>query len=320
MKIVFAGTPAIAVPTLEAVAQVENFEISAVLTTPDKRAGRGNKLICCPVKEAADRLGLKTICADKITESVRDEVAALGADILVVVAFGTIFKEDFLSLFPLGGVNMHPSLLPEFRGPSPLSATILSGSSTWAISVQELALKMDAGDIYAQESFPFGGDETTGSLTDLAAVKGAEMVAVVLKDIMAGKAVKTPQDHGKATFCKLLKKENGRIDWSQDAAYIERMIRAFSPWPGSFTFYGGKKLTFHEARCYSKDSGDSNISFEGKNSPGSVLGLDKQCGLLVNTGDGVLAVRRLQLQSKKAMDYKAFYNGNKAIVGAVLGE
>jgi methionyl-tRNA formyltransferase len=308
MRIIFAGTPEIAVPSLKALN--EKFEICAVLTNPDRATGRGRKIVCSPIKEAALELGLKVLQPEKLDENFLEEVKALNPDLLAVIAFGRIFRKNLLDLFPMGGINLHPSLLPLYRGPSPISEAIKNGDEKTGISVQKLALKMDSGDILLQPELALDGSETTGSLTEKVSLLGAplmvEAVDLLIKDRNAG----SPQNDDDATFCKLIQKDDGIILWDKTSAVLEREIRAFSPWPGSFCYYGEKKLNILEARIYETPVDDV--------SPGTVLSLDKKSGIIIKTGDSALAVTRLQLQSKKPMDYKSFMNGNREFAGSIL--
>ena len=308
MRIIFAGTPEIAVPSL--IALSEKFTICAVLTNPDRATGRGRKIVSSPVKDAAVRLGLKVLQPEKLDEKFFEDVRSLNADLLAVIAFGRIFRKSFLDLFPMGGINLHPSLLPRYRGPSPITEAIKNGDTRTGISVQKLALKMDSGDILLQPELVLEGRETTGSLTEKVAPLGAPLMVeadeILWNDIQAG----TPQDESKATFCKLIQKGDGLIDWNKTSEVIDREIRAFSPWPGSFTYFRDKKLNIIEAELFDEEI--ENVC------SGTVLALDKQAGIIIKTGDSAIAVKRLQLQSKKPMDFKSFINGNRDFVGSTL--
>jgi len=311
MKIIFAGTPEIAVPSLKALAG--EFEICAVLTNPDRATGRGRKIVCSPVKEAALELGLKVLQPEKLDEQFIEEVRSLDADLLAVIAFGRIFKKNFIDLFPYGGINLHPSKLPIYRGPSPLSEAIKNGDEKIAVSVQKLALKMDSGDLLLQPELTLDGTETTGSLTERVSILGAPLMVEAVRLLQNNKDCGTPQNNSDATFCKLIQKGDGIINWGKSSAQIEREIRAYSPWPGSYTHYEDKKLNILEATLYSG-------VFNMEKPAGSVLALDKKAGIIIKTGDSALAVQKLQLQSKKPMDYKSFINGNQNFVGSILDQ
>ncbi len=310
MRILYAGTPEIAVPTLEHIAS--EFEVCGVLTNPDRIKGRGKKISASPVKLCAEKLGLPVLQFETLGAEARKAVEALKPDILVVFAFGKIFGPKFLSLFKMGGINVHPSLLPKYRGSSPILSAILNGDKESGITVQKVALKMDTGDILKQISFPLTGTETTGSLSGYVARESAPLVAEVLKCMERGCIEPVPQDESAATYCTMISKDDGLIDWNESCGVIERKIRAFDPWPGSFTFLGDKKLNILKAHIPPSVSCDPCV-------PGKVAGVDKAEGILIQTVDGVLAVSKLQLQSKKALDWKDFINGTPNIIGSLLG-
>ncbi len=310
MNVLFAGTPDFAVPVLDAVSR--SFPVCGVLTAIDKPQGRGKKLQVSPVKEKAIELGLTILQPAILDEKAIDDIKRLSPEILVVAAFGKIFKENFLSVFPKGGINLHPSLLPLYRGPAPIPAVILAGETETGITVQKLALRMDTGDILSQTRLRLEGTETTESLTKISSETGAEMVVNVLESIVSDTVRPIAQDESKATYCKLVKKEFGLLDWKNTAQYIERQIRAYYPWPKAFTSFDGRQLAVTEACLYNGKENSGNV-------PGFVLGVDKQCGILVQTGNGILGIKRLQIQTKQETDYRSFLNGHK-IVDHVLGE
>ena len=309
MRVVFAGTPDIAVPSLKAVAS--EHEVVGVLTNPDRGSGRGKKLHHSPVKEAALELGLNVLQPDRLNGEFRKTVESLRPDILICIAYGKIFGPLFLELFPRGGINLHPSKLPDLRGPSPLNSLILRGDSEGAITVQTLAKEMDSGDILLQ--IPLGIDEreTAESLTEKVANEGGACLLKVLEGLEKGSIEPHPQDHEKATFCGMIGKNDGLMDWNRPAVELDRIVRAYTPWPHGFTFWKGQRLNIIEAAPYAGSSSDGEA--------GEVIGMDKKEGILIKTGEGVLAVKRLQLQSKKALDYKSFLNGSKDFIASVLG-
>ncbi len=329
MNILFAGSPSFSVPSLEAAAR--GHPVCGVLTGPDSPAGRGRRPAPSPVKVRALELGLPVLQPERLDAAFLREVRALRPDLLVAVAFGKIFRREFLELFPRGGLNVHPSLLPKFRGPSPIAASILAGERETGVAVQRLALRMDAGDILAMDTVRLEGTETTGSLSQELARRGAALLSYVLDSLADGDLPACPQREENATYCRLVRKEDGRIDWSQPAGRIERMIRAYDPWPRAWTLYRGETLALLEGKPYppggesggaadpGRESGTSAGAAFGAGRPGKVIGVDKRGGILIQTGDGVLAVRRLQLQARKPMDWQAFLNGHRDFVGSILG-
>ncbi|MDC7224551.1 MAG: methionyl-tRNA formyltransferase, partial [Spirochaetales bacterium] len=294
MRIFFAGTPDMAVPSLEALN--ECFDVCGVLTNPDKAKGRGRKLQPSPVKAKALELGLTVFQPEKLDGDFREQVAALKPDVLVCIAFGKIFRQSFLDLFPRGGVNLHPSLLPKYRGPSPVSEAIKNGDRETAVTIQRLALKMDSGDILFQKPYTFEEGVTTGDFLDLVARDGALYMVEVLTKMSKGELTGIPQDEERATFCSLVNKEDGLIDWNSSAEEIERLIRAYSPLPGCFTFWDDQILFLRKASV-----DDQGWKGEEAAQAGQVLGVDKKRGILVKTGDGLICLKELQLQSRKSL-------------------
>jgi methionyl-tRNA formyltransferase len=321
MRILFAGTPAIAVAALEALAYLHAeggvCELAGILTNPDTVKGRRGSPAPSDIGSAAERLrcGVSPVLlkSETIDEACMREAASLRADILVSFAYGAIFPDEFLALFPLGGINVHPSLLPKYRGATPIQAAILNRDSETGISIQQLTGELDSGGVLAQEIIPLTGRETTASLSVTIAEKSAALLLRTLKGIAAGEVNETPQNHGAATYCDKLKREDGRINWRQSALEIDARIRAFTPWPLSYTKHGDAELYILEAAPY-----NGAFTGGGTETAGKVLGADKNAGIIIRTGGGLLAVSRLQYRTRKALDWKAFLNGARNFTGAVL--
>jgi methionyl-tRNA formyltransferase len=311
MRVLFAGSPPFAIPSFDAVADHHN--VVSVLTNPDRASGRGRTAVPTAVKQRALARGVPVVQPHRLNREARTEIAIYDPEILVVVAFSRIFGPKFLGLFPRGGVNVHPSLLPAYRGPAPIPAAIVNGEERTGVTIQEISVQMDAGDVLKQREIPIGPATRAPDLSERAASVGAELLVEALADIERGTARPVPQDHSKATYCSIIEKEDGRVNWNRPAADIERMIRAYDPWPGTHTFYRGKRLNLLEASV--RPDGDDRSAL-----PGTVLGVDNGCGILIQTRDGVLCVNRLQLQAKKPLDWKTFLNGVREFVGSVLGE
>ncbi len=316
MRILFAGTPALAVPSLRAAAHAH--DVVGILTAPDRPSGRGMEQGRQPVAEAATSLGCLLLQPRKLDAAFIETVRSLSADLLVTAAYGRIFREPFLSLFPLGAINIHPSLLPLYRGPSPITAAILNGDAVTGVTIQRMALKFDTGDVLAQSRHPLDGTETTGSLSEALAAEGADLLAGVLAGFAAGHPpAPRPQEEALATYCRPLAKEDGRVEWGEPAAVIERKVRAYDPWPRATTALGAESLLLLKSHVY-----PGRLGTDAERSgapPGCVLAADRDHGLLVCTGEGLLAVERLQLQFKKSQDWRAFVNGHPGIVGTRLG-
>lgn len=311
MRIIYAGSPAMAVPALESLAA--EFPVVGVLTNSDKVAGRGRRRVPTPVKEKAQELDLNLIETERLDTAVESKVAALKPDLLIAVAYGHIFPESFLALFPRGGLNLHPSLLPRYRGCSPIPAAILAGEGETGITVQRLAREMDSGDIVLQERFPLDGTETTAGLTRYAGERGAVMLPEAVRRIADNRLETVPQDGAAVTYCGFIRKDAGFADWSLPAVELERRYRAYTPWPGLFTTWEGRRLNLSEVAL------PKGAVEESAEKAGTVLGMDKKEGILVQTGSGILVLKKLQLQGRKVLDWRSFLNGNQKFKTAMLG-
>ena len=336
MRILFAGSPAIAVPSLCALSELElegsGVVLAGVLTNQDSRRGRHGQDEPTDISAAATELdairkerGLSPIPQlkpERLEAQARKDVAALSPDLLVSFACGHFFGPRFLALFPSGGINIHPSLLPKYRGASPIPAVILCREKETGICIQKLAPEMDAGDILAADCFELSGQETTASLCETVARRAALLLRELLLNFDSAFASARPQQ-GEATYCREIKKEAGLIDWNKSAAEIDAQIRAYTPWPLSFTRLGKDTLFILEAQPVALSSGNRETEFRQDASPlpppGTVLGTGKNPGILIQTGNGILAVSRLQWQAKKALDWKAFCNGVRNFLGSRLG-
>ncbi len=330
LRILFAGSPECAVPALEELAR--RHKIVAVLTNPPAPAGRSGVPVPTPVALAARRLAeeglidsnVPVLAPEKINDDARDEIRSLLPDCMACFAYGKIFGPKTLALFPKGSYNVHPSLLPRWRGCAPIPAAILAGDAETGVTVQRMALEMDSGDVLAQIRFPLDGTEYADELLDRAARAGAPLLADVLDEVESGTERGQPQDSSLATFCSMLRKEDGLIDWELDAAAVSAKVRAFHPWPGAHTRSAsggpdgpGSTLIVHRARVATEDAA---LAFGvAAASPGTVLGVDKKEGILVQTGNGVIALETLQWRTKKILDWKSFMNGSRDFVGSVLG-
>ncbi|NQT61200.1 MAG: methionyl-tRNA formyltransferase [Bacteroidetes bacterium] len=316
MKILFAGTPEIAVPSLRKIAG--EFTVCGVLTNPDRIRTRGKKILPSPVKAAAQEFDIPLVQPERLFNKAREAVAALSPDLLVTFAYGRIFGPKFLSLFPMGGINIHPSLLPKLRGSSPIQSALLGGLRKTGITIQEIALEMDSGNILMQKEITLFGTETTESLTESVSAQSAEMLCTVLHELQKGTTNPIVQDEAEATYCGKIEKNDRKIDWTKDAETLSSEVRAFIPWPKSATTFKTKNLMITYALPVSEHQLRVDSDPSKRPVPGTVLHDTSKDGLIVVCGLGGLLVTKLQLETKKVMDWKAFLHGNADILGSVL--
>lgn len=319
LRILYAGSPEQSAVVLEHLSSHEaegKYHIVGVLTNPPSCKGRSGKLCPTPVQAVAEMRGIPVFAPEHLGSHERDVIEPLHADLLVCFAYGRIFGPKFMALFPLGGINLHPSLLPRYRGCAPVPAAILNRDSETGVSVQKIAQKMDSGNILRQIKIPLSGTETASSLLDESARIGAGLLYDIITQAAVEKVLPegSVQDESSASYSKMLCREDGIINWKSSAVELDAKIRAFWPWPGACTVVNGIQLKILSCSIY---TGDSFCGAEKM--PGTVLGTEKNSGILVQTGDGVLAISRLQLQAKKAVFWKDFINGAHNFVGCVLG-
>ncbi len=303
------GTPAFAVPSLQLLIASGDYDTVGVVTQPDAPSGRGRELAMSPVKRLAIEHGLPILQPERIRRP--EAVAALRElhpDVQIVVAFGQILSRRVLDIPPLGTLNVHASLLPRWRGASPISAAILAGDAATGVTIMRLDEGMDTGDIVAQASTPILPDETTGALTVRLAEMGAQLLLDTLPRWARGEIAPQPQDDALATTCKPIDKESGRLDWQQPAAYLARAVRAFAPWPGAYTFWNGKLLKIIAARAL--DGGPL------PQQPGALVATPE--GPAVVTGAGLLLLVQVQLEGRRALSAGEFVRGQRDFVGSRL--
>ena len=306
-KIVFMGTPEIAVPSLKAL--VENgFDIPLVITQPDKPKGRGQAVQYPPVKEYALTAGLEVYQPEKIKNNteVMEKLKSISPDFFAVVAYGKILPQDVLDIPKIAPVNVHFSLLPKYRGPAPVNWAIMNGEEETGVDTMLMDAGMDTGDILLTAKTPIL-KKNAGELADELAVTGAELLIKTLNEFESITPVK--QDDNKATKAPMMNKDMGLIDWAQDASQIERMIRAFTPWPASYSMLDSKKV-----KIFKSDVVESNHNAAA----GTVINIEKE-SFTVACGNNALKILELQLEGKKRMDTKSFLAGYKLEKGSLLG-
>ena len=301
LKLIFAGTPDFAARHLAALLSSDH-EVVAVYTQPDKPAGRGQKLTASPVKELALSSDLPVYQPASLrNEAAQAELAALGADLMVVVAYGLILPKAVLDTPRLGCLNVHGSLLPRWRGAAPIQRAIWAGDAETGVTIMQMDVGLDTGAMIRKVSCPIASDETSASLYDKLAELGPQALVDTLNAMAAGDTAAEAQDDALANYAQKLSKEEARIDWSMEAVAIERCIRAFNPWPISWFEVAEQTIKVWQAEVIDSDHGQS---------AGTLLKADKQ-GIDVATGKGVLRLLTLQPPGKKAMSVPDLLNSRR---------
>jgi len=310
MRIVFAGTPEFAAQHLEALLQA-GYQVVAVYTQPDRPAGRGQKLMPSPVKQLALQHGLPVMQPATLRDAeAQHALAALQPDLMVVVAYGLILPQAVLDTPRLGCINSHASLLPRWRGAAPIQRAIEAGDSESGVTVMQMEAGLDTGPMLLKVRTPIGPSDTGGSLHDRLAALGAQAVVEAVARLQAGSLPGERQDDTLATYAHKLSKDEARLDWQRPAAELERLVRAFNPWPICHSSLAGDVLKVHAARLV-----------PGQGEPGRILAVGKD-GLTVACGTGALQLTRLQLPGGKPLDFADLYNSRREqfTPGQVLGQ
>ncbi len=309
MRVLFLGSPDFAVAPLEMLVEA-GYDVVTVLTQPDRPAGRKRVLTPPPVKEAALALNLPVVQPPSLRdETVITQLKALQPEVGVVAAYGEILRKAVLAIPPLGYLNIHPSLLPLYRGPAPVVGAILAGDTETGVTIMKLDAGMDSGPILGQVTIPMPAQARAGALTDALFRLGAQLLQDVLPRYASGAIVPHPQDDSQATVTRLLKKADGVLDWSLPALVLERQTRAYDPWPGAATTWQGQQVKVIAARVES--------AWEGSDAPGTIVGTHD--GPLVATGSGALDVLEMQPAGKRAMRGADWLAGQRAVVGQQFG-
>ncbi|MBQ3113775.1 MAG: methionyl-tRNA formyltransferase [Phascolarctobacterium sp.] len=312
MRIVFMGTPDFAVGSLQALAEAGKYEIVSVITQPDRPKGRGRQMLMTPVKEYALSQGFEVHQPQRVkTPEFVAQLKEMNPDLIVVAAFGQLLSKEILDMPKYGCINVHASLLPKYRGAAPIHYAIMQGEKESGVTIMQMDIGMDTGDMIKKVAVPIGENMTMGELHDELKVKGAELLLEVIEDIEAGKAQPEKQSEEEATYASLLKREMERIDWSKSAENIHNLIRGFNPAPGAFTkLPDGKNLKIWGSRLTDKAATAE---------PGTVVEATKH-SFFVACGNGVLEIIEVQPESKKRMAAQVFINGRGVQVGDVLGK
>jgi len=305
-NIVFIGTPDFAVSSLSKLIE-SNYNIITVITQPDKKVGRKQEITYSPVKKVALKYNIPLLQPQKI-KNIYKEIKELNPDIIITAAYGQIIPKNILDIPKFGCINIHGSLLPKYRGASPIQYAILKGDKETGITVMEMDEKMDEGDIISQKSIEIENSDTASSLHDKLSILGANLLLETLPKILDQKAKYIPQDKNKATYTKILKKEDGKIDWNKSADEIEKMIRAFYPWPGSYTKLDEKRLKIISAKVFKPEN----------NLESGTIFITEDGNLAVKCNKNSLVLGKVQLEGKKEISGKEFLNGNKNILNKIL--
>ena len=323
LRIIYMGTPQFAVPALETLIAgskpglvlQEGYEIVTVITRPDKPSGRGKEVVYSPVKQLALSQEIPVWQPGSLKRQENIEMlAAYQSDLFIVAAFGQILPQAVLDLPRYGTLNIHASLLPKYRGVSPISEAILQGDTETGVTIMLIDAGVDTGPILLQRAIPIAEDDTTGSLTLKLAALGASALLEALPLWVQGKITPQPQDERFASHTHMLHKEDGKIDWNRPADVLARTVRAFTPWPGAYTNWGNKLLKIISAHTIQSDTGSEARA--------GTVSLRKENGLqtlAVATGNGLLIIEKLQLEGKKVMNADEFLRGYSHIIGEVLG-
>lgn len=271
-----------------------------------------------PVKEEALRLGLPVYQPRRVREeSFVETLRSLHPDVIVVAAFGQIIPESILTLAPLGCVNVHASLLPKYRGAAPIQWAVIDGEAASGVTTMQMDEGLDTGDILEQEEIPLDPAETGGSLFEKLSILGGKLIVSTLSGLEAGTLAPRPQGESSTSYAKMLDKSMGEVDWTMEAAAIERLIRGLNPWPSAYTHYNGKTLKLWAAKVASSEAAKAVSGEASQGIPGRIL-VSKDA-LLVETGAGFLSITELQLEGKKRMETAAFLRGFSMETGTVLG-
>lgn len=297
MKVVFMGTPDFSVPALEKIAQ--HHQVQAVVTQQDRPKGRGHKMQYTPVKEKALELNIPVFQPEKVKNpEFVDILKEMNPDVIVVIAFGQILSKEILDLPKYGCINVHASLLPEYRGAAPIQWAVIDGKKESGVTTMYMAEGLDTGDIIDKKVIELDKKETGGSLFDRLSLIGGDLILETLKHLEDGTAKRIPQDDEKSSYAGKITKELGHIDFTKSAVEIEQLIRGLNPWPSAFVYVDDKTLKIWDA-----DVIDEPV----KEEPGTIISTNK--ALKVATGDGYLDIKELQLAGKKRMDIVSFLNG-----------
>ena len=308
MRLVFLGTPAFAVPTLDRLVE-RGHQVLAAVTQPDRPKGRSRALAPPPVKEVALRLGVPVYQPERVKRSESVEyLRSLAPEAMVVVGYGQIIPQSIIDIPPLGILNVHASLLPKYRGAGPIQWAIVNGETVTGVTIMRIDAGLDTGPMLLKAETAIGADETAIELGRRLSVMGADTLIEALDSLAAGRAIPQPQDNAQATYAPMLKKEDGRIDWTRPAVRIHDQVRGMQPWPGAYSIFRGAALHVWRARPIEAGAGHP---------PGALVRIKP---LLVACGVGALELIEVQMEGRKRMPAADFANGQRLVENEILGD
>lgn len=313
LRVVFLGTPELALPVFAALLAAPALEVVLAVTQPDRPAGRGRQLTPAPTKRLAEGHGVPVFQPERLRgEEALDRLRAVDADLFVITAYGQILRQAVLDIPRLGCLNVHPSLLPRHRGPAPIAAAILAGDEETGVTIMLTDRGMDTGPILMQTAVTLHDEETTASLAPQLLARGAELLLQTIPAWVNGQLTPLPQDETSATYSRTFTREDGLIAWERPAREIARQVRALNPWPRAYTFSAGKRLLLLDAREEIAVPPDEGMA------PGTVV-VGAAGALLVATGDGLLRLLEVQPEGRQAVPAALYLRGQRTLIGRVLG-
>jgi methionyl-tRNA formyltransferase len=303
MKIVFFGSSDFSVPVLQALISSDD-EVTQVVTTPDKPKGRGQKVTPSTVKSFAEKVGLSVMAPEKLNRpEVLEGVQKLHPDFLVVASYGKLVPDSLLKIPKMTSLNVHPSLIPKYRGASPIQAAILAGDQKTGVTIMEVTKELDAGDIFGQAETPLDPDENAAQLSERLAHLGSDLLLKIIDQFKRGKVLRKPQDNSKASYAKKIERDSGRIDWASPGVQIHNQVRAYYPWPSAYTFFRDKRLKIIKTAL-----ANAPVNPE---QPGTVFMDEAAKKVYVHTQDRLLELVSVQAEGKREMGSFEFAIGQR---------
>ncbi|MFU0823935.1 methionyl-tRNA formyltransferase [Clostridium sp.] len=308
MKIVFMGTPEFSVPSLQAI--IDNFEVEAVFTQPDKPKGRGKKISMSPVKELALKHGIKVYQPERLKREpqIIEELRNMKPDFIVVVAYGQILPKEVIDIPKYACINLHASLLPKYRGAAPINWAIIKGEKKSGNTTMLMDVGLDTGDMLLKQEVTITEDMTAGELHDILMKDGAELLVETVKGVYKGEIKPEKQNDSETCYASMLNKEMAGIDWKLSSREIHNLIRGLNPWPIAYTNYGNQIMKIYKSSVLDKES---------EKAPGTILSVSDK-GIEVACGEGVLLVKEIQFPGKKVLKVEQYIKGNKIEEGTIL--